>query len=91
MLALIRLAVFGLIALTILFWLVRIYARSLRREALEEDWDGSAELQAGQTREDFVEAGLRDYEKSLLRKLIWLVYILPIALVALIVYLMNYT
>lgn len=91
MLALIRLAVFGLIALTILFWLVRIYARSLRREALEEDWDGSDALQADQTLDSFVEEGLRDYEKSLLRKLIWLVYILPIALVALIVYLMNYT
>ncbi|WP_093476897.1 hypothetical protein [Thioclava sediminum] len=91
MLAFIRLAIFGLIVLTVLFWLVRLYARSVRREALEEDWnEAAAEGRAETTRDTFVEAGMRDYEKSLLRKLIWLVYVLPIIVVGLIIYLMNY-
>ncbi|MBC7145443.1 MAG: hypothetical protein H5U24_08555 [Thioclava marina] len=91
MLALIRLAIFGLIALTILFWLVRIYARSLRRESLEKEWDVThAYGETAQPRDAFVEEGMRDYEKSLLRKLIWLVYVLPIGLIAVIVYFMNY-
>lgn len=92
MLGLARLVLFGLIGLTLLFWLVRIYARSLKREALEEEWgEAATEGRAELPRDAFVETGLRTYEKSLLRKLIWLVYILPITLIALIVYLMNYT
>ena len=91
MLAFIRLAIFGLIVLTVLFWLVRLYARSVRREALEEDWnEAAAEGRAETTRDTFGEAGMRDYEKSLLRKLIWLVYVLPIVVMGLIIYLMNY-
>ncbi|MBN2740320.1 MAG: hypothetical protein JXR35_05390 [Rhodobacteraceae bacterium] len=87
----VRLAILGFIALSVIFWLVRIYARSLRREALEDEW-AEAEA-AGDTpgpREIYVEIGMKNYERSLLRKLIWLVYILPIALVVGLIYLVNY-
>ena len=87
----IRLGILGFIALSVIFWLVRIYARSLRREALEEEWDkAEAQGTALGPREIYIEIGMKNYERSLLRKLIWLVYILPLALVAGVIYLMNY-
>lgn len=91
MLAFSRLIVIGLIGLTVLFWLVRLYGRSIRREALENRW--SALRAAGEDpgpHDDFIEAGMADYEKSFRRKLIWLVYILPITVTVIVVILMNY-
>ena len=34
-----RLSVFGLVALTVFYWIMRIYLRSVHREQLENDWD----------------------------------------------------
>lgn len=82
-----RLIILGLIGLTVLYWLVRIYGRSLRREALEKEWDGAP---GAGTREAFVEDGMARYEKSLRRKLVWLVYILPITAAIVVIVLMNY-
>ncbi|TMV94875.1 hypothetical protein FGG78_01755 [Thioclava sp. BHET1] len=88
----VRLAIFGFIGLSVIFVLVRIYARSLRREALEDAW---AEARSGaalyQTQEAYVAEGMRAYDKSLRRKLIWLVYVVPTVLVVAVIYLMNYT
>lgn len=39
MVALLRLSVFGLVALTVFYWIMRIYLRSVHREQLENDWD----------------------------------------------------
>lgn len=92
MLPLIRLAVFGLIGLTILYVVISLYSRSLRREWLE---DRAAEKIAEGTLDDagrnaFIETGMRDYEHSLRRKLILGVFVVPVIVVAGLVYVMNF-
>ena len=39
MIALIRLALFGFIGLSVIYFLVSVYSRSVRREKLERRWD----------------------------------------------------
>jgi len=74
----IRLAVFGLLFLAIVYVLIAIYSRSIRREKLEDEWD--EDIKEGD-RDAFVENGLKDYEGSLRKKLILLVFIVPICVV----------
>src|SRR5690606_11397174 len=66
MIGFIRLAVFGFLAMSVVYILMSIYSRSVRREALEKEWD--ALHPAGDRtdeRETHIEAGMKDYEKSL--------------------------
>jgi Ca2+/Na+ antiporter len=91
MIAFLRLAVFGFIGLSVLYLLLSIYSRSVRRETLEKTWD--AENGPGgdaAARDAYIEAGMRDYEKSLRKKLIWLVYVIPMIVIGVTVYLVNY-
>ncbi len=87
MFALVRLAVIGFVFLTIIYFIVRIYMRSLEAEHLEKLWE--EEGRPG-TMDDFVDRGLADYERSLRRKLIWLVYVVPTLLVAVLIYVVNF-
>ncbi len=89
MIAFVRLAVFGFIAMTIMYVLLSIYSRSVERERLEKEWDG--EHGGGETpaRDAYIEAGMKDYQKSLRKKLIWLVYVIPTLAVLLLIYLTN--
>lgn len=82
-----RLALFLFVALTALFFLLRIYARSLKREALEEEWDAG---HIDEPRDDFVRRGMLAYEKSLFVKLLWLVYIIPTIVISALVYFLNF-
>lgn len=90
MLALIRLVVFGFIAMTIAYGAISIYSRSLRREKLEDEW---AEDHPGDTnsaeRDAYIDQGMKEYQNGLRRKLIWLVYIVPTVLVIGIVVVIN--
>lgn len=70
----IRLAIFLLIGLTIAYVLTAIYSRSVRREKLEKRWQADG---AQGSRDDFVEKGMQAYEKGLKRRLLWLIYIIP--------------
>lgn len=70
----IRLAIFLLIGLTIAYVLTAIYSRSVRREKLEKRWQDDG---AQGSRDDFVEKGMQAYEKGLKRRLLWLIYIIP--------------
>jgi hypothetical protein len=91
MIALLRLAVFGFVGLSVLYVLVSIYSRSVRRESLEKRWDANPpEGQGEAERSAFIEAGMRDYEQGLRKKLIWLIYVIPMIVMALTVYLVNY-
>lgn len=91
MIALIRLAVFGFIGLSVIYVLVSIYSRSVRREKLEKRWDENPpEGQGNAERSAYIEAGMRDYESGLRKKLIWLVYVIPMMVMAVTVYLVNY-
>ena len=91
MFGIIRLAVLGLIGLSVLYLVVRTYARSVHRERLEKDWDANPPAGQGDSeRAVWIESGLNAYEHSLRRKLIWLVFVLPVLAFAGIVYLVNY-
>ncbi|WP_417723086.1 hypothetical protein [Salipiger sp.] len=87
MLALLRLVIIGFVVLTAIYVALSIWSRRVRRGKLGLEWD---EAQGPGAREAFVEEGLRDYDRSLRRKLILGVYVVPVCVVALIVYLTNY-
>ena len=87
MIAILRAWALAFVILTVFYWLLRIYFRSTRREALEKRFD--AEGQAGD-RDAWVEAQMAGYGRGLHLKLLWLVYILPMAGIGLTVYFVNY-
>ncbi len=85
--ALIRLLFFAFIALTIIYVSVSLYSRSMRKEKLGRQWD--EDIRDGD-RAAYIAAGLKEYDTSLRRRLILGVYIVPVAVVGLIIYLVNY-
>lgn len=87
MMAFVRLAVMGLVVLTVFYVLIGIYVRSLRRERLEEAWE-----EAGHpgNRDDYVRAGMAAYNKSLRPKLLIFVYIIPTIFFVATIYFTNY-
>jgi len=87
MFALARLAFFGFIVLTILYVGVSIYSRLVRRSKLAKQWQEEGGVG---DRDAFIRAGLEDYDDSFRRKLILLIYIVPVVLVAVTVYLVNF-
>ncbi|WP_300586079.1 hypothetical protein [Marivita sp.] len=87
MFALGRLLVIGFLVLSVVYICLSLYSRSVRRDKLEREWD--EEIQQGD-RETFVEAGLREYDGSLRRKLILGVYIVPLTVISVIIYLTNF-
>lgn len=87
MIGFLRLAIFGFIGLTIIYVLVSIYSRSVRREKLEKAWDAD---QGPGDRDAYIEAGMAAYRNSLRRRLIWLVYIIPTAVVLGLLYVLNF-
>lgn len=87
MIAIARLIFFGFIGLTVVYWLVAIYSRSVRREKLEKEFDAGG---IEGSRDDYVAAGLEAYKHGLRRKLIVLVYIIPALVIGVTVYLVNW-
>lgn len=83
----IRLFVVAFVVLTVIYISISLYSRAVRREKLEREWD--EEIREGD-REAFVKEGLADYDGSLRRRLILAVYIIPVAIVGTIIYLVNY-
>lgn len=82
-----RFTLMGLVFLTLVYWLISFYARSVRREELEQEWEAGDH---GMEREEFVEAGLAEYSHSLRRRLILLVYVLPAIAVPTVAYFLNF-
>ena len=87
MVALARLMVIGFVVLTVIYVSLSLYSRSVRRSKLKTWWE--EEGRPGDL-ESYVEKGLADYDGSLRRKLILGVYVVPICVVALIIYLTNF-
>ncbi len=87
--ALLRLILIGGLALIAVHWLARTYLRSLKREALERVWraenpddpEGEAE---------FIAAAMADFDRSLAVKILFLVYVFPVCVIGVTVYLVNY-
>jgi hypothetical protein len=88
--AFIKLVIFGFIALTVIYWSIAIYARSVRKENLEKSFDaanpGSTDRAA---RDAFVSAGMTAYNASLRPKLLGLVYVVPTLVIGSVIYLIN--
>ncbi len=87
MLALLRLIVIGFVVLTIIYIALSIYSRRVRRGKLYQNWEDGPRLV---DRDIFVQRGLKRYDGSIRRKLILGVYIVPVGLVILTVYLTNF-
>ena len=86
----IRLVVFGFIALSVIYLSVSVYSRSIRRERLEDEFDED-HPEGGEpgARDAYVEAGIVEYNSSIRPKLIGLVYVIPIIVISVIVYVIN--
>lgn len=86
----VRLVVGGFVVLTIVYFCVSLYSRSVRRERLENWWaeenPGSDDMAA---RDDYVSRGLAEYDSSLRKRLILLVYVVPTIVVGVIMYMIN--
>jgi hypothetical protein len=87
MIGLVRFVVVGFVVLTVFYWLIRVYSRSLRKEKLEKRW---AEEGAQGDRDAYVEAGLKEYDASIRPKLLILVYVVPTVVVGIILYLTSF-
>jgi hypothetical protein len=87
MIGILRAAVLGFILLSVVYLLVSVYSRSVRREKLEKKFDAGG-IEAD--RDAYIEAGMKAYNKSLRRRLIWLVYIIPAVAISATVYFVNY-
>lgn len=87
----VRLVVFGFIALSVIYFAISIYSRSIRREKLEDSWaeqnPGSEDMQA---RAEYVQAGLVEYNTGIRPKLILLVYVVPTAIILTILTITNW-
>ena len=87
MIALSRLVVFGFIILSVIYIGLSFYSRGVRRRKLKEWWEEEGrpgELDA------YVDKGLKEYDGSLRRKLILGVYVIPVTVVAAIIYFTNF-
>ena len=87
MLPLLRLLFILMIVLTIIYVGLSFYSRQVRRGKLEAHWD-----KKGLTgdRDAFIRRGLEKYDSSFRRKLILGVYIVPLGVIALLVYVTNF-
>ncbi len=76
-----------LIVLTVLYVGVSIYSRRVRRGKLIAHWD-----KKGLTgdRDAFVQRGLQKYDASFRRKLILGIYIVPLGVIAILIYVTNF-
>ncbi len=86
----VRFGILGFIVLTVIYFLVSIYSRSIRREWLEGEWaEEEREDSSEAAREAFIEAGMTKYEAGFRKKLIVLIYVIPTLLVGILVYVIN--
>ncbi|PUB14138.1 hypothetical protein [Yoonia sediminilitoris] len=86
----IKLVVFGAIALTIIYFSISLYSKSVRRERLEDQFDEDPPEGAGpEDRDAFVAKGMTEYENSIRPKLIGLVFVVPVIAISVIIYIVN--
>ncbi|TDE37861.1 hypothetical protein [Antarcticimicrobium sediminis] len=88
MLVMLRFLLPLLVGLTVIYIVVSIYSRLRRRRKLAQRWDSKDVLTVD--RETFIKRGLERYDRSFKRKLILGVYIVPLTVIAIIVYVTNF-
>ena len=85
--ALVRLLFIAFVVLSVIYLSLSLYSRARARDRLEAEYDaGCIDI----PRDTYVSQGLKTYDRSLRRKLILGVYIEPMSLVGLIIYLVNF-
>lgn len=82
-----RLMVFGFLALSVLYLLIALYARSVEKERLEKEFDAGG---IEGDRDVYIAEGMARYRTSLRRKLLWGVYIVPMTVIAVVIYILNF-
>jgi len=85
---LLRLIIIGFVILTIIYVGLSIYSRRVRRGKLYQKWQDGPRLV---DRDSFVQRGLRRYDGSIRRKLLLGVYVIPVSVVIVIIYLTNFS
>jgi Ca2+/Na+ antiporter len=88
MLGFVRLIVMLFVALTVIYVSLSFYSRSIRRSKLEKKWHEGKQLV---DRDTFVQRGLERYDGSIRRKLILMVYVIPLVVIGVIIYLTNHS
>jgi len=83
----IRVFLIAFAILTVVYFYLSIRQRWRVRRTLEKQFDRD---HPAQTRDEFVRHGMADYETSLRRRLILGVYIIPLIVVATLVYVTNF-
>ncbi|MCR9127464.1 MAG: hypothetical protein NXH82_15230 [Rhodobacteraceae bacterium] len=82
-----RLFAMLLIGLTVVYVCLSLYSRSVRRAKLEAEWDAG---NGAGDREAHVRSGLERYDGSIRRKLILGVYVVPLSLIGILIYVTNF-
>jgi len=77
------------VGLTVVYAVVSLYSRSVRKEKLERLWDEAPQSPDPAARDAFIDRGLAEYRGSLRRRLILLVYVVPVVFILLLVWLTN--
>lgn len=86
----IKLVIFGFIGLSVIYFSVSLYSRSVRKERLEDQFaEENPDGGAPGARDAFVTEGMQDYYSSIRPKLIGLVYVVPTVVIAAIIYTIN--
>ncbi len=70
------------------YGLLRVYITSLRREALEKQWD-AGEAEGGLDRAAYVEAGMEAFARGWLRRGLWIVVLVPYIVVGALIWFVN--
>lgn len=80
----------GFVVLSIAYVLVSIYERSVKRQSLESDYDtGLAQDVGADTRDEYISGGMAAYRGSLQRRMLLLIYVIPMIAVAVTAYVVN--
>lgn len=87
MVGLFRLMMIGFIVLTVIYVCLSLYSRAVRKGKLRREWNEGPQ---DQSLEEFLEEKLAVYDSSLRRRLILSVYVIPVILVSVIIYLTNF-
>lgn len=87
-----ELALIWFLVTTLVYFAVSLYSRSVRRERLEKEFDAT-DPQGGDVARDrkvYVQDGMADYEHGLRRRLIALIYVVPVVFFGIVIYVVNY-
>lgn len=91
MIGAIRLFAMAFLLLSVVFVYVSLRQRWRHKRALEAEFDAKAHPDTSEAERDaYIEAGLKEYESSLRRKLIFGIYIVPLVGVAVMIYVTNF-